>query len=278
MAKDNSIFKVKAIDLIEEINGNENIKNFDKHKCIENIRELLKTSKVRIGQIEKDAGCNAGYLSRLEKEDNKSDPSMEFICTAAKLLNVTLDSLVKGNLKSMTPTESYLMQFLSRLIEDTKSDNISWHKESANFLSKVGFDINEIEAAHPLFEVYTEIMESDYPEPAGTEYKSRFSPDDNMTPFGNSYNAQLTGTSESVYLMSVFSDADCETEILELYIVGYDVNPICATVQTCESVTEAMKDLYKEIEIATSHIQINNRSKDIIAQYLNGISDDDIPF
>ena len=48
--------------------------------------------------------------------------------------------------------------------------------------------------------------------------------------------------------------------------------------QTCESITEAIKDLYNEVEIATSHIQISDHSKNIISQYLTGINDEDIPF
>ena len=62
-------------------------KNFNKSLCFSNIRELLRQNPdVKIGQIEKEAGIRLGYMSRLEKEGNKSEPSMEFIVTAAKLL------------------------------------------------------------------------------------------------------------------------------------------------------------------------------------------------
>ena len=55
-------------------------KNFDKKLCLKNIRDLLKDKpEVKIGQIEKDAGVSAGYMSRLEKPDNNAEPSMNFI-------------------------------------------------------------------------------------------------------------------------------------------------------------------------------------------------------
>ncbi len=64
-------------------------KNFNKTLCFSNIRELLRQHpEVKIGQIEKEAGIRLGYMSRLEKEGNTAEPSMEFIVTAAKLLKV----------------------------------------------------------------------------------------------------------------------------------------------------------------------------------------------
>ena len=58
-------------------------KNFNKTLCFSNIRELLRQNPdVKIGQIEKEAGIRLGYMSRLEKDGNTSEPSMEFVVTA----------------------------------------------------------------------------------------------------------------------------------------------------------------------------------------------------
>lgn len=74
-------------------------KNFNKTLCFSNIRELLRQNPdVKIGQIEKEAGIRLGYMSRLEKDGNTSEPSMEFVVTAAKLLKVSVDTLISVDL------------------------------------------------------------------------------------------------------------------------------------------------------------------------------------
>ena len=141
-------------------------KNFNKTVCFSNIRELLKqNSDVKIGQIEKEARVRLGYMSRLEKEGNVSEPNIEFIMSAAKLLKISLDTLLYVDLKSLTPTEQYLVKFFDKLKEDTNKDKLDWNKETA-------MDLNSMEpndygyCDHPLFsfETFSEESESGYPE------------------------------------------------------------------------------------------------------------------
>lgn len=95
-------------------------KNFNKTLCFSNIRELLRQNPdVKIGQIEKEAGIRLGYMSRLEKDGNTSEPSMEFVVTAAKLLKVSVDTLISVDLTGLTPTEQYITSFFDKLKEDT---------------------------------------------------------------------------------------------------------------------------------------------------------------
>ena len=62
----------------------DDFKNFNKYTCFNNIRALLKVNPdVKIGMIEKEAGVRLGYMSRLEKPDNSSEPTLEFVATAA---------------------------------------------------------------------------------------------------------------------------------------------------------------------------------------------------
>ncbi len=140
-------------------------KNFNKALCFSNIRELLKqNADVKIGQIEKEAGIRLGYMSRLEKEGNTSEPSMEFIVSAAKLLKVSIDTLVSVDLTGLTPTEQYLVNFFDKLKADTLKDKLDWNRETA-------FDLNNMETDengyvdHPLFdeETFYEESECDYP-------------------------------------------------------------------------------------------------------------------
>ena len=128
-------------------------KNFDKSVLFQNIRELLKSSDVKLGQIEREAGCQPGYMSRLEKDGNTTDPSVEFVVAAAKLLNTSIDLLVKERVSSMTATESYLVSFLEKLIKDTKADKLNWNCETEDELNRMELN-NNYSVEHPLFEYY----------------------------------------------------------------------------------------------------------------------------
>ena len=100
-------------------------RNFDKYICFNNIRTLLKVnSDVKIGMIEKEAGVRLGYMSRLEKPDNTSEPTMEFVSTAAKMLDVSIDFLVSANIDEVTPTEEYVLKFLKNISDDAKSGRL----------------------------------------------------------------------------------------------------------------------------------------------------------
>ena len=141
-------------------------KNFNKKRCFSNIRELLRQNPdVKIGQIEKEAGIRLGYMSRLEKEGNTSEPSMEFIVSAAKLLKVSIDTLISVDLTGLTPTEQYIINFFDKLKADTLKDKLDWNRETAFNLNRMEPDMNGW-VYHPLFaeETFYEETECEYPE------------------------------------------------------------------------------------------------------------------
>ena len=142
-------------------------KNFNKSVCFSNIRELLKDNPdVKIGQIERDAGIRLGYMSRLEKEDNTAEPSVEFIVTAAKLLNVSVDTLISFDIAGLTPTEKYLVNFVEKLKTDTMADKLNWNVISKNEMDRYETDING-NSLHPLItsETVYDTCGGDYPQP-----------------------------------------------------------------------------------------------------------------
>ena len=104
-------------------------KVFDKQICLNNIRYLLNTHPdIKIGQIERDAGVGLGYMSRLLKADNTTDPSIEFVMTAAKAFSINIDCLLTKDLTGATATEMYLISFASKLIKDTEEDKLCWDR------------------------------------------------------------------------------------------------------------------------------------------------------
>ena len=141
-------------------------KNFNKTLCFSNIRELLRQNPdVKIGQIEKEAGIRLGYMSRLEKDGNTSEPSMEFVVTAAKLLKVSVDTLISVDLTGLTPTEQYITSFFDKLKEDTLKDRLDWNRETAFNLNRMEPDMNGF-VYHPLFaeETFYEETDCEYPQ------------------------------------------------------------------------------------------------------------------
>lgn len=136
-------------------------KNFNKMLCFSNIRELLRQNPdVKIGQIEKEAGIRLGYMSRLEKAGNTSEPSMEFIVSAAKLLKVSVDTLISVDLTGLTPTEQYLVNFFDKLKTDTLQDKLNWNRETAFNLNRMESNMNGY-VDHPLFDEETFYEESE---------------------------------------------------------------------------------------------------------------------
>ena len=104
-------------------------KHFDKYLLFQNIRELMKGTEIKLGQIEKEAGCQPGYMSRLDKTDSATDPTAEFIITAAQILGVSVDVLLNVTIKEMSANELYMVRFLEKLIRDTIGEKLSWVKE-----------------------------------------------------------------------------------------------------------------------------------------------------
>ena len=130
-------------------------KPFDKYALFRNIRELLKTRDVKLGQIEKDAGLAPGYMSRLDKPKNSSEPTLGFVIAAAKDLGVSVDYLINCEISSMTSTELYTYRFLDRLKLDTIRGKLLWVPETVKYS-----DSGNIKVMHPLLSLNKDFKNS----------------------------------------------------------------------------------------------------------------------
>ena len=100
--------------------------HYDKYQVFSNIRYYLnKNPNVKIGQIEKAAGIRLGYMARLSKEDNNTEPSLKFISTAARMLGVGIDQLIYSNIGS---EYEYISAFLNKMIASTINTKLLWEK------------------------------------------------------------------------------------------------------------------------------------------------------
>ena len=70
---------MKNLKFFNEKYGIDVNKKFNKYECLNNIRILLKDKNIKIGNLEKEAGCQPGYISRIEKLSNNTEPSASFM-------------------------------------------------------------------------------------------------------------------------------------------------------------------------------------------------------
>lgn len=264
----------------------ENHRNFNKNLCFSNIRELLRLNPdVKIGQIEKEAGIRPGYMSRLEKEGNTSEPSVEFIVTAAKLLKVSLDTLVSVNLTGLTPTEQYIVNFFDKLKADTIADKLNWNRETASVLNNIEPGYNG-EIWHPLFseETFLEESETDYPDQVTRiVFNSKtFGPHTFIC--GDCFNLRLkNGT--TLYLMdiekSVHKVGDPNAKAVEAWIyVPYKGCQLLVASQDKTPVAHLVLSLFEVVKNQMEHPQINSDVKSAIDSFMiDDWSDDgELPF
>lgn len=262
-------------------------KNFNKNLCFSNIRELLRQKPdVKIGQIEKEAGIRLGYMSRLEKEGNTSEPSMEFVVSAAKLLKVSIDTLVSVDLSGMTPTEQYLVNFFDKLKMDTLKDKLDWNRETAFNLNRMEPDCNGF-VYHPLFaeETFYEETECEYPEEVTRiVFNSKtFGPRTYIC--GDCFNLRLkNGT--TLYLMDIeksvhrTGDASALAKEAWMFVPGKGSQLLVAS-QDDTPIALLLEVLFTTVKERMEHPKVNNDVMFAIDAFMNDdMTDDteDIPF
>lgn len=260
-------------------------KNFNKTLCFSNIRELLRQNPdVKIGQIEKEAGIRLGYMSRLEKAGNTSEPSMEFIVSAAKLLKVSVDTLISVDLTGLTPTEQYLVNFFDKLKADTLKDKLDWNRESAFNLNRIERDMDGF-IWHPLFdeETFYEESECEYPnEVTRIVFNSKtFGPKTYIT--DDCFNLRLkNGT--TLYLMdiekSVHKTTDISAYAKEAWMyVPYKGSQLLVASQNDTPVAPLLEVLISTVKERMEHPKVNNDIMYAIDAFMkDDVSDDDMPF
>ena len=260
-------------------------KNFNKTLCFSNIRELLrKNPDVKIGQIEKEAGIRLGYMSRLEKEGNTSEPSVEFIVSAAKMLKVSIDTLISVDLTGLTPTEQYLVGFFDKLKSDTLKDKLDWIRETAFNLNRMEPNFNGY-VEHPLFaeETFFEESECEYPdEVTRIVFNSKtFGPRTYIC--GDCFNLRLkNGT--TLYLMdiekSVHRTGDMSAYAKEawMYVPGKGCQLLVAS-QDETPVAPLLETMFATVKERMEHPKINNEVMFAIDSFMNDdLSDDEDEF
>ncbi len=254
-------------------------KNFNKQILFRNIRELLKKSEVKLGQIERDAGCQPGYMSRLEKAGNTTDPSIEFLVTASKALKVSTDLLINGVISTLTPTESYLISFLEKLIRDTRSDKLEWMRESPELLNSIEPEFGGA-VWHPMFDFETYVKKGE----DGTSYTcgGAFFLSDayhhETIIHDNCYHLSLKNGAY-LYLMDICKDNKNPVEapvVKEIWMtVPNKGNRFLCSDRFSGLFSDYIRNLYEAVEENSKHPKVGKDLQDIIDSFMrDDISDD----
>lgn len=259
-------------------------KHFDKYLLFQNIRELMKGTEIKLGQIEKEAGCQPGYMSRLDKTDSATDPTAEFIITAAQILGVSVDVLLNVTIKEMSANELYMVRFLEKLIRDTIGEKLSWVKEPLYSLQDI-YENEDGQIWHPLFESY----QSNGVDSGGNTYAMTVScfPSDafgrNTEIAGDCYHLELKNNA-TLYFMYVMEEGSAEDEEgkcafeLWMYNKKSGASFLCSDHVGKQMITKLVFNLWMSIEQYMTKPRMNKDHKSIIDAFMNDDQSDELPF
>lgn len=244
---------------------------FDKVRFFSNLYWLIKEKGKKLGELEKAAGVSVGYFSRINKEGSNTIPTVEVVAALASELGVSMDTLVFGNFLEPTVTEEYLIDFLERLLQDTRKDAIIWEKEGKAYLSNKAVSNRDISSPHPLFSV-------SYDGKREYQFKSYYHDRrDDVSIIDDCYHVPL-GEGNTAYLMCVGTSDDTSNSLgnqqreYELYIVNKDleVSGVCHTQgQDKDVFWEHLQRLYDAAIEQCHHTQIAPEVRSIIDAYMN---------
>ena len=234
----------------------------DKSQLYSNIKYKITEKNLKIGEVETKAGMTAGYLSKLQKDESKTNNILDFIVNVAKLLDVSIDSLIHVDYASLTNAEEYFANFLDKLIRDTLAEELQWERESFE-----SFDAFDFQSQHPLFK---------FVDPGPYEFKkmsynSLFTPGAQI--LSDCFNVKIK--SRRLYLMNVLISQSISAK--ELYFVQWDtgyeepvVIKICQ-IDTNSPLNELAEDLVMTARESSTHIKLEDAAKAIIDDFMSGI-------
>ena len=247
---------------------------FDKRRCIETIYALAKQKNIRIGDLEEAGGVSKGYLSRINKEDSTSSPSIELLDSISRQLGVGIDFLVNYSTETLSPNEQFVMQFIDKLMRLTLAGKVEWMVETSNILKAE----DDTEVANPLVSLtksYSDDAEVWYD---CHVYRSAIYEDGGVEVSGACYHASITGGAV-VYLNYVTYDIPNEGDrfsswnyaegIIEVYLIQDGVQPICSTFFVADELEKAVKDLYSAAASAPSKIALDSKTRAAMQSLLN---------
>ena len=247
----------------------ENRKNYDKQNVIKKIRDLLKSTNMKLGDIEREAGITPGYLSRIEKDSRyASDISFNFVVTAAKMLGVTVDYFLDGESEIPSGNEGYLANFFIKLIKDSKCGKIEWSEIQPEYLVA---STEERKGNTEIRGMFRAEEESETSEGRQIKFMSVAVPSATLYVNASVLKALLLGEAEVLlYIVQLKSDTDSSQIGYELFFDSkLGVSPICNSLYIKnDKLNSCLKALVQAAQKAARMFLVDGTSKEIIDQYM----------
>lgn len=108
---------------------------------ISNIEFRRNELGIKIGDLEKSVEVSTGYFSRLSKSP-ETLPNIDLALKVSYALNISLDLLLRIDLKALSSSEQLVYNYLCKIRDDTISGKIEWIHTSEIL------DIREADIAH----------------------------------------------------------------------------------------------------------------------------------
>ena len=170
---------------------------YDRQTFLDNVYYLAKKMNVKIGDLENNVKLSAGYLSKLNNEDNKSNPSIELVCRLAKYFGISVDELLFQKHSDMTKDEEEVLSFINGICNSTKAGKICWQRRSPLYFENLDSDKSGSTALPMVFAKYfpeTEEWHNYYNSETYSDFPFVFA--------GDSFSVSI-GTDCTLFLMNV---------------------------------------------------------------------------
>ena len=201
---------------------------------------------MKIGDLEKAVEVSPGYFSRFAKNP-ESLPSVDLVLKLSIILNVSIDVLLRVDLRGMTEGERLVNNFVNKLRDDTVSGRIEWCKEGLILnLQKIEIQDSIKEYGHKAFT-------------NGSVFKAKFGSDKHISikPLALKIEGQEYP----------FFDIDIEDDINKSKV------PICSSCRVQPITQAAVSELVGCILRAQENLKIPMEAKNLMYNYLDETMD-----
>lgn len=276
---------VKVSDIAEETPVK---RNYDRGVLFQNIRELIKHHPdAKLGEIEKASNQKPGYVARLERTGTKTEPTVNFVVTAAKELGVSIDYLIKAPIANLTPTEKYLIEFLDKLKRDTIDYQLEWEIGFQNDLNHEDPDVcPDVKRLLYTVDFFTAPGAGGHIETSRRWGFSSRCFDKKTYIAGDCFWLNMKNDSR-LFIMNVkpsfLNKNEGAQRAIEVWLVTYVYNKtntryLCSS-QDGGAVADAVNALHSSVENYAKHPKLKSDITNVIDAFMNGdLGQDDISF
>lgn len=253
----------------------------DKKILFNNISFMVKELGKKVGELELQAGVSPGYISRTSKDEN-TKPGIEFVVNVAKALNVSIDTLLKVDLSTVSPTERYLISFIEKLTSDTLNNKLDWQRETAEYLNQSIYLNEHGICSHRLFteETFFREDETEFPEQVTEIVFNSHSYGYNTYIEGDCFNLRMKN-GMFLYVMNVSKwvhkivDTTAYAKELWMCTCQNDKKFLCSTRDISSETAMLIEHLYNAICENEKHPKLNKDVKNVIDAFMNDDMEDD---